>query len=77
MTATKATEKVICEIKTVNWPLLEGNPIKWLEEIKNSNNDSPNIISGITKGEELKKIRHHKKRSIYLTLLSIAFREFL
>ena len=37
MTATKATEKVICEIKTVNWPLLEGNPIKWLEEIKNNN----------------------------------------
>jgi hypothetical protein len=37
--------------------LLDGNPIKWFEEIKNSNNESPKIISGITKGDELKKIK--------------------
>ena len=58
MTATKATEKVICEIKTVSCPLLEGNPIKWFEEMKNSNNESPKMISGITKGDELKKIKN-------------------
>ena len=58
MTATKATEKVICEINTVSCPLLEGNPIKWFEEMKNSNNESPKMISGITKGDELKKIKN-------------------
>ena len=45
------------DINTVNWPLLEGKPIKWLEEIKKSKSDNPKMISGITKGEELRKIK--------------------
>ena len=57
MTATKATEKVICDIKTVSCPFEEGKPIIWLDDIKNNNKESPKIISGITKGEELKKIK--------------------
>ena len=57
MTATKATENVICEIKTVSCPFEEGKPIIWLDDIKNNNKDRPKIISGITKGEELKKIK--------------------
>ena len=35
MTATKATEKVIWDIKTVNCPFEEGKPIMWLDDIKN------------------------------------------
>ena len=57
MTATKATEKVICDIKSVSCPFEEGKPIIWLDDIKNNNKESPKIISGITKGEELKKIK--------------------
>ena len=45
MTATKATEKVICDIKTVSCPFEEGKPIIWLDDIKNNNKESPKIIS--------------------------------
>ena len=54
--ATKATQKVTCDIKIVSWPLVDGKLIKLFKLIKNRSIAKPKISSGRTNGVEDRKI---------------------
>ena len=54
--ATKAIQKVTCEMNIVSWPLVDGKLMKLFKLIKNNSIAKPNISSGKTNGVEDRKI---------------------